>query len=422
MPPAGGPAVQRILQFVEHLSEADWAVEMLTVKEGAYPSRDPSLLEAIPEAVSVHRTASFGPLALYARIKGDGDGSLPAGSLGNGTSSLLERVARWIRANVFIPDARIGWWPFAVARGRRLLGSGRFDAIVTSGAPHSVHLIGRTLHRSTGLPWIADLHDPWTDISYYDEFPHTRWARRLDVHFEHTVLSEASAVTTVSPSWAELFATKAENRYSVVENGFDAEAFADVSPPPADDFVLAHVGKLYASRNPTVVWAALASLRADERIPRLRVHLTGTVDPVVQRSIRRHGLGPIVEISDFIPHEEAIRCMAHSTLLLLVIEPFAQAGGMITSKLYEYLASGRPVLGVGPAGGDADALLQKHDAGEVVDWGDTERAKAIIAAHYEAWASGEPRAGAAWDDIQIHNRAHQAQRLADELDAVVDSN
>lgn len=420
MPPAGGPAVQRILQFVEHLSEANWAVEVLTVKEGAYPNRDPSLLEAIPEAVPVHRTLSFDPLALYARLKGNGNGSLPAGSLGSGANSLLERVARWIRANVFIPDARIGWWPFAVVRGRRLLGSGRFDALVTSGAPHSVHLIGRTLHRS-GLPWIADLHDPWTDISYYDEFPHTSWARKLDAHFERSVLAEASAVTTVSPSWAELFATKAENQYAVVENGFDARAFAHVDEPLADDFVLAHVGKLYASRNPTAVWAALASLREEGRIPRLRVHLTGTVDPVVRRAIRRYELEAIVTIDDFVPHEEAIQRMARSALLLLVIERFAQADGMITSKLYEYLASGRPVLGVGPAGGDADALLRKRDAGEVVDWSDARRAEAFIAEHYEAWTSGQPRSGAAWDEIQIHNRVHQARRLAEELNAVVDS-
>lgn len=413
--------MQRILQFVEHLSKANWAVEVLTVKEGAYPNRDPALLEAIPETVPVHRTASFDPLALYARLKGSGNGSLPAGSLGDGAGSPLERVARWIRANVFIPDARIGWWPFAAMRGKQLLGSGRFDAIVTSGAPHSVHLIGRTLRRSTNIPWIADLHDPWTDISYYDEFPHTEWARRLDAYLERSVLSEASAVTTVSPSWAELFATKAENRYAVVENGFDAEAFADVHPPLGDEFMLAHVGKLYASRNPTVVWAALASLRADERIPRLRVHLTGTVDPVVRRAIQRHGLEPIVEMDDFVPHDQAIRRMARSTLLLLVIEPFAQAEGMITSKLYEYLASGRPVLGVGPAGGDADALLRRHDAGEVVNWSDAQRAKAMIAEHYEAWASGRPRSGAAWEDIQVHNRVHQARRLADELDAVVDS-
>jgi len=420
VPPAGGPAVQRILQFIEHLPEANWAVEVLTVNAGAYPNRDPSLLRAIPDTVRLHRTVAFDPLAVYARLKGDGEG-VPAGSLGDAPASLLERVARWIRANVFIPDARVGWWPFAMLRGKQLLGSGRFDAIVTSGAPHSVHLIGRSLHRSTNIPWIADLHDPWTDISYYDEFPHTRWAQRVDAAFEHSVLTEASGVTTVSPSWADLFAGKAENRYAVVENGFDAAAFRNVDPSPSEDFVIAHVGKLYASRNPVAVWEALAALREDGRIPRLRVQLTGTVDPAVRRSIQQYGLSSIVDIEDFVPHHEALRRMAQSTLLLLMIESFAQADGMITSKLYEYLASGRPVLGVGPANGDANALLREHDAGEIVAWNDSARAKEGLAAHYAAWEAGDPRSGAAWEDIQQHNRVHQAERLARELHVATDT-
>jgi len=416
VPPAGGPATQRILQFIEHLPATGWEVDVLTVREGAYPNRDPSLLEAVPDSVTIHRTPSFDPIALYTRLKGGDEDDIPAGSLGEDESSFLETAARWIRANLFIPDARIGWWPFAVWHGKSLLKRGHYDAIVSSGAPHSVHLIGRSLHRATGTPWIADLHDPWTDISYYDEFPHTRWAERLDAHFERSVLAEASAVTTVSPSWAELFARKAENRYAVVENGFDPNDFESVQPAPADDFVLAHVGKLYASRNPTALWRALAQLRDEGRIPDLRVHLTGSVDPEVQQSIERHDLSPIVTIDGFVPHEEALRRMAHSTLLLLVIEEFAQAKGMITSKLYEYLASGRPVLGVGPSGGDADALLREHEVGAVVDWGDADRMKEMIATHYEAWQDGTPRSGAVWADIQQHNRVHQAQRLADELD------
>lgn len=417
VPPAGGPATQRILQFIEHLPETGWEVDVLTVREGAYPNRDPSLLAAVPASVTIHRTPSFDPIALYARLRGGGTDAIPAGSLGE-ASSLLEQVARWIRANVFLPDARVGWWPFAVWRGRRLLRQRAYNAVVSSGAPHSVHLIGRSLHRATGTPWIADLHDPWTDISYYDEFPHTQWAKRLDARLERSVLAEASAVTTVSPSWAELFADKAPNRHAVVENGFDPSDFEALSPAPADAFVLAHVGKLYASRNPTALWRALARLRDDGRIPALRVHLTGAVDPTVRRAIDRHGLAPRVTVEGFVPHDEALRRMARSTLLLLTIEPSAQAAGMMTSKLYEYLASGRPVLGVGPSGGDADALLHRHDAGTVVEWGDVDRLAERIAEQYEAWERGAPAAGATWADIQPHNRVHQAERLAEELNAV----
>jgi hypothetical protein len=421
VPPAGGPAVQRILQFVEYLHESGWQPEVLTVEAGAYPNRDASLMDAVPDDVRVHRTPALDPLAFYSRLKG-GDG-LPAGSLGD-DPSLLERAARWIRANVFIPDARVGWWPFAHVHGKKLLETGRFDAILSSGAPHSVHLAGRSLHRAIGLPWIADLHDPWTDISYYDEFPHTEWARRLDARLEKSVLEDATLVTTVSPSWAELFREKVPGRYGVVENGFDARDFEALRnrevDPGGDTFVLSHVGKLYASRNPTAVWDALAALRDEGAIPELRVRLIGTVDPSVEAALAERDLEPIVDTVPFVPHDEALRAMQQAALLLLVIEPFAQARGMITSKLYEYLASGRPVLGVGPPGGDAHDLLDTHDAGAVVDWNDARRARSLIQEHYDAWANGTPRDGADWHVLQTHNRRHQAQKMAGYLDECVE--
>jgi hypothetical protein len=426
-PPAGGPAVQRVLQFVEHLPDTGWQPTVLTVRSGAYPNRDPSLLDDIPASVEVVRTPSLDPLALYGQVMGGGEGDgLPAGSLGDAAeASWLERLARWVRANVFIPDARVGWWPFAVQEGKRLLQNAPFDAILSTGAPHSVHLIGRSLHRATETPWVADLHDPWTDIGYYDELPHTRWARRLDASLERSVLEEASAVTTVSPSWADLFRGKANNRYVVLENGFAPDDFASLNGEEGasgDDehFVLAHVGKLYASRNPTAVWDALATLRAEGAIPRLRVRLIGTVDPAVRSAIAERGLRSIVEYVPFVPHAEALRHMARSALLLLVIEPFAQADGMITSKLYEYLAAERPVLGVGPPDGDAQALLEAHDAGAVVDWNNAQAARRLIDTHYAAWADGTPRRGADRGALDEHTRSHQARRLARLLDDVTE--
>ena len=418
VPPAGGPAVQRILQFVEYLQDEGWTPEVLTVKNGVYPNRDPSLRERIPADVRVHRTRALDPYALYRALTGKGEEDLPTGSMEDDSASWTEQLAKWVRANIFIPDARVGWWPFAVRRGLSVLRSGRFDAILTSGAPHSVHLIGHALHRWTEMPWVADLHDPWTDIGYYEELPHTWWARRLDAALERSVLSTANAVTTVSPSWGDLFASKAPNRYHVVENGFSMSEFEGVDESLDDDFVLAHVGKLYASRNPTALWEALARLRDEGAIPRLTLRLIGDVDPVVTQALKDRGLLSIVEQKGFLAHEEAIREMARSTLLLLAIEPFAQAQGMITSKLYEYLASERPVLGVGPPDGDADALLRGHQAGQVAGWEDVEQAQSVVRAHYEAWAAGEPREGAARNELEKHTRRHQAHRMARVLDEV----
>ena len=418
-PPAGGPAVQRILQFVEYLADEGWAVEVLTVRNGVYPNRDPDLLETVPSSVRVHRTSALDPYAIYQFLTGKGEGDLPMGSMPDATRSWSERVSRWVRANIFIPDARVGWWPFAVARGQQLLRTGRFDAVISSGAPHSVHLIGRTLHTWFGTPWIADLHDPWTDISYYDDLPHTEWAKRIDSALERNVLSSASAVTTVSPSWVDLFREKATNDYSVIENGFRASEFDAVEEAVSDDaFVLAHVGKLYASRNPTGLWQALRELHESGQIPNFKIRLIGSVDATVEREIESNGLSPLVERVGFVSHEEAVRQMARSTLLLLVIEPFAEARGMITSKLYEYLASERPVLGVGPPSGDAGALIAKHNAGDLVAWDDVQGARRVLMSHYESWESGTPQRGVDRAQLGEHTRRHQARRMARVLDAV----
>jgi glycosyltransferase involved in cell wall biosynthesis len=408
--------VQRVLQFVEFLGEEGWSPEVLTVKQGAYPNRDPALRDRIPASVPVHRTATINPHTIYRIATGKEETDLPTGGMPDTSRSWMETVATWIRANVFLPDARVGWWPFAVKRGRELLRTGRFDALLTSGAPQSVHLIGWTLQAWTGVHWVADLHDPWTDISYYDEIPHTTWARRLDEALERGVLSAASAVTTVSPSWKALFAQKASNQFFVVENGIQERQFdgIDVSLSP-DQFVLAHVGNLYGGRNPKAVWAALAQLREEGALPNLSLRLVGSVDETVRQSLDEYGLMSIVERVEFVPHEEALCEMARSTLLLLVIEQFAEAEGMITSKLYEYLASERPVLGIGPPGGDADALLRAHDAGEIVAWSDASRATAVLRAHYEAWNEGRPIGGADRHALTAHSRRRQARRMAQVL-------
>lgn len=423
-PPSGGPGVQRMLKCTKYLPACGWQPDVLTVRAGAYPERDATLGEEVPPDVGVHRTSTLEPFAWYQRLVGSSeeeDGAI-VGSVQEHQSSWIEQLALWIRANVFLPDARVGWVPFAVAKGRRLLSDGAFDAVLTSGPPHSVHLAGWALHRLTGVPWVADLRDPWTDINYYEELPHTSWARRLDRSLERGVLQGASAVTTVSPAWKKLLhrkvASEKTNRFHVVQNGYDAADFAASPAPSSDAFVLSYVGSLYASRNPEALWKALQRLQAKDAVPRLHVRLVGSVDAQVRAAIARHGLAERVEHVPYVPHQEAVRHMQTSALLLLVVEDFPAAEGMMTGKLYEYLASGRPVLGIGPAQGDAASLLEKTDAGRMFDRADVEGVARLVQAHYAAWAEGAPKAGARPDDVQPYSREAQTRRLASVLEEV----
>jgi glycosyltransferase involved in cell wall biosynthesis len=263
---------------------------------------------------------------------------------------------------------------------------------------------------------MADFRDPWTDINYYHELPHTPLARRLDAALERRVLTEASGVVTVSPTWCDLLRTKGAEPVHLVQNGFDPADFPRFAYASSDAaFVLTHVGSLYASRNPEPLWAMLARLRAAGRLPKLRLRLVGRVDAAVRASLARHGLAEVTEFVGYVPHEEAIAYMQRASMLLLLVEPFPADAGMITGKVYEYMAAGRPVLGVGPADGDAAALLEGTMAGMLFDRDDTAGAAAFVQGHYASWTHGVTPTGAPPYAMHGYSRQAQTAALADAL-------
>ena len=430
-PPSGGPGVQRVLKLVKYLGAFGVEPAVLTVDDGAFPHTDDALTGDVPAGVEVRRAPSLDPLRLYAKLKGQPSGTaVPVGSLGD-AGSIGERAARFVRANVFLPDARVGWVPYAARAAKRWAAEaeadGRpFGAVLTSGPPHSGHLVGLALKRAhPELRWVADFRDPWTGINYYDELPMTAAAKALDRRLEAAVLRHADAVTTVSPTWAEAIARKGARAVGsgepgsgsvyVVHNGFDPDDFAATVPPvPSDAFVLTHVGSLYASRDAPAVWEAVARLR-DRGADRLRLRLVGPVDASVQASLARHGLQAITTHRPYVPHPEAVAEMRAATALLLTIEPFALEAGMITGKAYEYLASGRPVVGVGPAGGDAARLLTATGAGALFARDDADGIAQHVGALYERWRSGEALQGASEEAAAPFSRRLQARSMAEVL-------
>lgn len=425
-PPSGGAGVQRVLKFVKYLPSFDWRPVVVTVREGAYPARDATLTQDVPPAAEVHRTSSWDAYQVYAALTGKSpEEAVVQGSVQDHEAGWKERLSRWGRANVFLPDARVGWWPFAVWRGWKLLANHPIDAILTTGPPHSTHLAGWCLHRLTGTPWVADFRDPWTDINYYQELPHTPWALWVDRALERGVLRGAQAVTTVSSTWRDVLAQKIESRemgaFRVIQNGYDAADLEGERQSVDDDgFALTHVGSLYASRNPDGLWRALQHLREGGAVPDLRLRLVGTVDPSVRAALRAHDLADVTELVSYVPHDEAVAYMQRAGLLLLSIESFPASAGMLTGKVYEYLASGRPILGVGDADGDAASLLRQTNAGKLFGRTDVDGIAAFVRRHYDAWAEGSSLSGAPAERIRPYRRRAQTERLAAVLDEVAD--
>jgi glycosyltransferase involved in cell wall biosynthesis len=421
-PPAGGSAVQRALSFAKYLPEHGWQPTILTLRpeHAAYPDRDERLLDEVPPTTPVERTRGWDPYAAYARLLGrDKDDAVGVGFVGEGTPNWKQRLARWIRANIFLPDARIGWVPFAVRRGLALLREGACEAVLTTGPPHSTHLAGLALSRFTKRPWIADFRDPWTEIDYAGELPMTGAARWLDAAMERHVLRSASAVTVVTPRWKRDLRQRAPGgHYRLLRNGYDPEAFAAPAEPQRDVFSITHLGNMNAARKSTVLWKALARLDAPRRLPKVRVRLVGNVDPVVLETARTLGVEGLVEQQPFVPHAEATRLMQRSALLLLAINRAANRMGIIPGKAYEYAAAGRPVLSIGPVEGDAAEVVREAQAGRTFGYEDVAGVARFLERHYEAWKQGESPAGAPTEAAEPFSRRAQSGALADLLGEV----
>lgn len=414
--------MQRTLKFVRYLRDFDWEPVVLTTRKGAYPNMDASLLKDVPADLRIYRTNSLNPFRYYAELTTKRpDQAVKLGSLEEGAPNRRERAARWVRANLFLPDARVGWAPFAIIKGKRIVVQEKIDALFSTGPPHSTHLIGWALHAGANVPWIADFRDPWIDIGYYHEMPRTKGALMVDAKLEKMVLCRASVVTTVSHSWKKLLAGKLmngqENSVAVIHNGFDPEDYASTDGCECchSHFLLTYVGSLYASRNPAVLWRALDLLRRKGEIPDLRVQLIGRVDELVLDALARYGLDDIASCQGYLPHGQAIAFMRRSAMLFFVIEPFKHDAGMIPGKLYEYLASGRPVLGIGPVGGDAAAILAETGTGKIFERENVEGVMNFIRIHYQTWLQGARGGDGGRQMLQPYSRRSQTKMLADLL-------
>lgn len=419
-PPSGGSGVQRSLKFAKYLPEFGWRPTVLTVRpeRASWPDPDPDSVADIPGGTPVERTGAWDPYAGYARLlRRKKQDVVTVGFTGEAGAASRRRFARWIRANLFLPDARIGWVPFAAARAQKLLRQ-PFDAILTTGPPHSTHLVGLAARR--GTPWLVDLRDPWTEIDFREALPMTAPARALDALLERRVLRRANGVSVVSPGMQRRLVERGYAAPALIENGFDPADFAETPERGVaqDAFVVAHVGYMNRARNPEALWKALSDPALDW--PRLRLRFTGQVDSAVLASASASCAGVPVDALPYVPHREAIARMREAALLLLSINRVPGAEGIPTGKLYEYLASGRPVLALGPVNGDAARILEETGGGRLFDFEDAAGVRAFLRRHYEAWRAGAPMQGASPDRILRYSRREQAGRLAALLSRLAD--
>jgi len=390
-PPSGGSGVQRWLKFAKYLPQYGWEPVIYTPENPDFAIEDLSLQQDVAPETTVLKTKIWEPYEIYKTLTGKkGQKTNVAYTAKGKKEGFIHKVALTLRGNLLIPDPRCFWICPSIKYLAKYLQNNTIDAIITTGPPHSMHRIGLGLHRKTHIPWIADFRDPWTNIDFYKELNLTWLADKLHRRMEQQIISEADCVVSVTPTWCAEFEAKHPKKIALVHNGYDEADVAEKDGALDTDFSLVHIGSVNAARNPNVLWKALSELSVEhpELRGKLKVKLVGNIEEVVFSDIEQYQLQNFVEKVGYLSHKEAIEFQQKAQILLLLINNTPNANGILTGKLYEYMASGRPTLAIGPTGSDIAKVLKETGAGTIVDFDDVAGMKATLLALFEQYKSG----------------------------------
>ena len=389
-PPSGGSGVQRWLKMSKYLPEYGWQPVIYTALDAEYPVEDRTLERDIPAEAEVIKRKIVEPYTFYKRFLGiKNEQKIKVGFINEGErkQGWKENLSLWVRGNLFIPDARCWWIKPSVRYLKKYLKEHPVDAIISTGPPHSMHLIALKLHKALDIPWIADFRDPWTEIDFYQDLKLTRWGDRKHHRLEKQVLTEADKVVTIGWDAAKGLEALGAHSVQTITNGYDDEPINGTSITLSERFTISHIGALGASRNAIHFWEALGELTKSDLQFRndLSIRLIGQVDISATETIKINGLMDNTELIPYIPHEEISKMQMESQVLLLLINNTPNAKGILTGKLFEYLSSGRPILCIGPEDGDAAHIIGETKAGATVGFEDKGKMKIIIKELYSKY-------------------------------------
>ena len=418
--------MQRWVKFAKYLPSEGWLPVIYTPENPEQLAVDESLAAEIPAEAEILKTRIVEPYEIYKKVlrkSGHSKEAVEVNPVNAQNKSFLQKVAMWVRGNFFRPDPRCLWIRPSVRFLKKYLQEHPVDLIVSTGPPQSMHLIGRALARETGLPWVADFRDPWTKIFYFKHLSMTRATKKWHKKMEKKVLDDASVVVAVSPLVQQEFQQMTQTPVELITNGFDecdftSERCREAEGGPEREFCITHTGLFAADGNPTVLWDVLADKCAsDEAFRRaLKIRLIGKTDDSILSALREVGLEDAVEDMGYQPHAVAVEQQRKASLLILPLRKEPEYKAVLPGKLFEYLASWRPVLGIGQPDGAMSMILNTTKTGFVLDWEDRRSIARFIDLCWKNHLEGRLTVDDA--DISQFTRRNLTHRMAQLFDSL----
>ncbi|MTI31131.1 glycosyltransferase family 4 protein [Xanthovirga aplysinae] len=423
-PPSAGVGVQRWLKLSKYLSENGWDPVIFTPENPDFSVKDKTLEKQISPEIEVIRFPIWEPFQFFhALTGGKNKNSVKQGVVLEKTKqSLFEKASVWIRGNFLLPDPRVFWVKPSIKYLLDIVDKNQIDAVITTGPPHSMHLIGLGLKKTKGLKWLADFRDPWSEWDLLPKLKTTTLAHSIHRKLEQKVLKKADCILTVGPRLAEGFTALGAKKVEVLYNGVDPEDYEGltVSKPTPTKFIISHIGLMNDTRNPSALWKALRELIEENEVfaDNFQLNLAGIVSENILDDFKKDPLlSEKLVYTPYLSHEDVFKEAANSSLLMVILNNTDNARWILPMKMYEYLSVGRPILLLGPEKSDAEGIIESLKAGFSVRFDDKDSLKRAIEITFQDYINGNIERKA--HDMAAFDRKSQAKRLAAFLDELV---
>ncbi len=409
-PPAGGPGVQRWLKFVKYFRKFGVEPIVYAPENPNYPLVDENFTSEIPKDIEIIKQPINEPYRFAKLFSKKKTKQISSGIISKKEVSAMEKLMLYVRGNFFIPDARVGWVKPSVAFLSKYITENPVDVIITTGPPHSLHLIGMQLQKELNVKWIADFRDPWTTIHYHKSLRLNKASEQKHKALEALVLKSADIITVTSPTTKKEFGMITETPIEVITNGFDISEKIEFVTDSV--FSISHIGSLLSERNPEVLWKVLAEICKENPSFKndLRLKFAGAVSDEVKKSLESFELSENCNFLGYVSHSEALKLQHQSQVLLLVEINSAETRAIIPGKLFEYLAAKRPIIALGPKESDIEGIISETKSGKFFSYWDDDGIMAEILQFYGHFKNSDLKTDS--EGIEKYSRRELTKQMA----------